>query len=398
MGFAAGATHRCALPDRGALASDVAFVVGAFFDVEFVAGALFDPLGVRLGVDPALPVVKEVFGPVEWSAQARKGSVPLVRGDVVVIATETGVSALDAAGKEKWQTAIDLLPDSSHPDGVREVIAATDDVVAVIDKGTLPKGSDPLASEDSGTRITLLNVTDGSAVATQMLPGDPVRTKRTTGLAFEITSNGVEHVAITPSGETVTETDGKVPVGTVGEHIVWATPYTANMGVQAFPVADVPWELATLQASDGREIVVLSSYDGKTTTTLWWNLATGTPLTPDASCPTALTPKTLTASPDGAFVVGDSAIADVKAGTVTCTGGGEGQKPVLWWAVADDGTAYGQTADANDTLVIGKDGEVTAHPIPAEAAMTRLAGFTRDGTAILFSRDAGIVNGNPVKG
>lgn len=102
----------------------------------------------------ALPVVTAVFGPAEWSAQARKQSVPLVLGDVVVIATETGVSALDAAGKEQWETAVDLLPDSSHPDGVREVIAVTDDVVAVIDKGTLPKSSDALASEESGTRIT----------------------------------------------------------------------------------------------------------------------------------------------------------------------------------------------------------------------------------------------------
>lgn len=346
----------------------------------------------------ALPVAEDVFGPAEWSAQARKGSAPLVLGDVVVIATETGVSALDAAGKEQWQTAIDLLPDPSHPDGVREVIAVTDDVVAVVDKGTLPKGSDPLASEESGTRITLLNVKDGSEIATQMLPGDPVRTKRTTGLAFEITGNGVEHVAITPSGEIVTKTNGKVPAGTVGEHIVWATPYTANMGVQAFSVADVPLELATLQASDRRDIAVLSSYDGKTTTTLWWNLATGAALTPDASCPAALIPKTLMASPDGTYVVGGNAVADVKAGTVTCTGGGDGQKAITWWAVTDDGTAYGQTTDANDTLVIGKGGEVTTHPIPATAAMTRLAGFTSDGTAILFNRDNGIVNGNPIKG
>ena len=123
--------------------------------------------------------------------------------------------------------------------------------------------------------------------------------------------------------------------------------------MQAFSVADVPLELSTLQASDGREIVVLSNYDGKTTATLWWNLATGAALAPDASCPAALITKTLTASPDGAYVVGDGAVADVKAGTVTCTGGGDGQKVVTWWAVSDDGTAYGQTADANDTLVIG---------------------------------------------
>lgn len=96
-------------------------------------------------------------------------------------------------------------------------------------------------------------------------------------------------------------------------------------------------------------------------------------------------------------MVGDNAIADVKAGKVTCTGGGEGQKPVLWWGVTDDGTAYGQTADANDTLVIGKAGEVTTQPIPADAAMTRLAGFASDGTAILFNRDTGIVNGSPLK-
>ncbi|MBF9336832.1 hypothetical protein G3N30_11595 [Microbacterium lacticum] len=345
----------------------------------------------------------EVFGPAEWSTQARKDSAPVVLGDLVVVATDRGVTALDAKGKEQWRADVDLLPDPARPDGVRDLIPVTHEVVAVIDKGTLPKGSDPLASEIAGTRITLLSVKDGSEIAAQALPGE--KTKRTTGLAFETPGDGITaapsdiaRIAITPTGEVVTETEGKVPVGTVGEHIVWATPYTANMGVNATSVADVPLELANLQASDGREIAVLSSYDGKTTTTLWWNLANGTPLTPDASCPAALIPKTLAASSDGAFVVGDSAIADVKAGTVTCTGGGADQKSVLWWAVTDDGTAYGQTADANDTLVIGKGGEITTHPIPAEAAMTRLAGFASDGTAILFSRDAGIVNGNPVKG
>lgn len=351
----------------------------------------------------ALPVVEDVFGPAEWSAQARKGSAPLVLGDVVVIATDTGVSALDAAGEEQWQTAVGLLPDSSHPDGAREVIAVTDGVVAVIDKGTLPKGSDPLASEVTGTRITLLAVKDGSEIATQVLPGE--NTKRANGLVFETPGDGVTaspsdiaRIAITPSGEVVAETDGKLPVGTVGEHIIWATPDTGNMGTKVSYVVGVPLELAGLQGSDGREIAVFSSYDGKTTSTLWWNFASGAALTPDASCPTALTPKTLTASQDGAYVVGDSAIADVKAGTVTCTGGGDGQKTITWWAVTDDGTAYGQTTDANDTLVIGKGEEITTHPIPADAAMTRVAGFTRDGTAILFNRDSGIVNGNPVEG
>ena len=345
----------------------------------------------------ALPVAEDVFGQAEWSAQARKGSAPLVLGEVVVIATETGVSALDAEGKEQWQTAIDLLPDSSHPDGVREMIAVTEDVVAVIDKGTLPKGSDPLASEQSGTRITLLNVTDGSEITAQILPGDPQRTKRTTGLAFEITSGGVEYVAITPSGETVSETDGKLPVGTVGEYIVWATPYTANMGVKATAVADVPLEQANLGASDGREIVVLSSYDGKATTTLWWNLAAQKPLTPDATCPAGLNPKTLTPSPGSAYVVGDNAIADLKASTVTCTGGGDGQKAVTWWAVTDDGTAYGQTADASDTLVIGKGEEITTHAIPADAGLTRVAGFASDATAILYNQSTGLVNANPIQ-
>lgn len=345
----------------------------------------------------ALPVVADVFGPAEWSAQARKGSAPLVLGDHVVIVTDTGVSAMDATGKEQWETAVDLLPDSSHPDGVREMIAVTEDVVAVIDKGTLPKGSDPLASEQSGTRITLLNVTDGSEITAQILPGDPQRTKRTTGLAFEITSGGVEYVAITPSGETVSETDGKLPVGTVGEYIVWATPYTANMGVKATAVADVPLEQANLGASDGREIVVLSSYDGKATTTLWWNLAAQKPLTPDATCPAGLNPKTLTPSPGSAYVVGDNAIADLKASTVTCTGGGDGQKAVTWWAITDDGTAYGQTADASDTLVIGKGEEITTHAIPADAGLTRVAGFASDATAILYNQSTGLVNANPIQ-
>lgn len=341
-----------------------------------------------------LPIAGEVFGPAEWSAQARKGSAPLVLGDFVVIATATGVYALNADGKEEWQTTIELLPDASRPDGVRDVVSVTQEVVAVIDKGTLPKGSDPLASEASGTRITLLNVKDGSAIAEQTLPGDQVN--QTIGLAFKINGNGSDRVAFTPTGEKVTNQDGKLPLATVGEHIVWGMPYTANMGVEAIRVTGLPMENANLGASDGREIVALNSYDGTTTTTMWVNLATGDSLTPDDSCTQPLMPKTLVASPGGAYAIGDNAIADIEEGTVTCTGGGAGQRTVLWRAVTDEGVAYGQTAEANDTFVIRRGSEIETYPIPADATRTVLIGFTNEGTAILFDSDTGIINANPI--
>lgn len=341
----------------------------------------------------SIPVASEVFGPAEWSAQARKGSTPLVLGDVVVIATDSGVTGVDAHGKEQWQADLDLLPDAANPDGVRDVIAVTPEVVAVIDKGTLPKGSDPLAADAIGTRITLLSVADGSEIAQQYLPGEQV--KRTTGLAFEIAGNAPEHVAFTPTGEKITAQDGKLPLATVGEHVIWGVPYAANMGAQVMHVTGLPLENASLGASDGREIVVLTSYDGKTTTTMWVNLATGKPLAPDASCPQTLMPKTLASSPEGAFVVGDNAVADTENGTVTCTGGSDGQRPVHWRAVTDQGVAYGQTADANDTFVIGRDGGVETFPIPAEAAHTVLLGFIGDDAAILYDSETGVVNANP---
>lgn len=341
----------------------------------------------------ALPVVTAVFGPADWSAQARSGSDPLVLGEYVVITTDDGVSAVNGDGKEEWQNAIDILPNTSRPDGVRDLIAVTQDVVAVIDVGTLPKGSDPLASEVSGTRITLLRVKDGSEIAQQTLPGDQVT--HTTGLAFKITGNGVEYVAFSPTGERIIAQDGQLPVATVGEHVVWGELDIANMGAQTTHVTGLPLENANFGASDDRGIVTLNSYNGNATTTMWVNLATSEPLTPDASCPQTLMPKALTSSPDGAFVVGDNAIADVSAGTITCTGGG-GQKPVLWRAVTNEGVAYGQTADANDTFVIERDGEVETYPIPADAARTVLIGFTGDNTAILFNRDAGIINANPI--
>lgn len=330
-----------------------------------------------------------------WSAQARSGSAPLVLGDLVVIATDSGVSGLGADGEEQWETDIELLANSSTPEGSRTLTAVTQDVVAVIDKGTLPEGSDPLATDDEGVQVTLVSVEDGTVIATEALAGE---VKTSFGLGFEVTANGsTEHVAFTPSGEKVLTQDGSLPIATVGEHIIWATPYNGNMGTQGMKINDVPLTNATLGASDGREIVVLRSYDGMAETSMWFNLATGTPLTPDASCPASLVPKTLTASADGAFVVGDNAIADVAAGTITCTGG-EDQKPVLWRAVTNDGTAYGQTADANDTFLIGHGGEVIAYTIPSEAALTTLAGFTDDdATAILFNRDTGIVNANPVE-
>lgn len=343
----------------------------------------------------SISVASEVFGPAEWSVQAQQGSTPLVLGDVVVIVTDSGVTGVDGDGNEQWQTDIDVLPDVAHPDGVRDVIAVTPEVVAVIDKGMLPEGSDPLAADATGTRITLLNVTNGSEIAEQSLPGEQV--KRTTGLAFEIAGNHPEYVAFAPTGEKATAQDGKLPLATVGEHVVWGVPHTANMGAQVTHVTGLPLEDANLGASDGRNVVVLNSYDGKTTTTMWVNLATGEPLTSDASCPQTLMPKTLTSSPDGAFVVGDNAIADTENGTITCTGGGNGQRPVLWRAVTNQGIAYGQTADANDTFVIGRDDSIETFAIPADAAHTVLLGFVSDNTAILYDRNTGIVNANPTR-
>ncbi|WP_454151207.1 outer membrane protein assembly factor BamB family protein [Microbacterium lacticum] len=339
--------------------------------------------------------MSEVFGAAEWSAHVRKGSTPLVLGDFVVAVADSGVTGLDADGREQWHTAIEPLPDTARPDGVRDLIAVTPEVVAAIDTGMLPKGSDPLASDVVGTRVTLLNVADGSEIAEQSIPGDQVT--RTAGLAFEIAGNDSEYVAFSPTGEKIVAEDGKLPVATVGEHVVWGVPYTANMGAQTMQVVGLPLEGANLGASDGRNIVVLNSYDGKTTTTLWVNLATGQPLALDASCPPTLMPKTLTPSPDGGFVVGDNAVADIENGTITCTGGGDGQGAVLWRAVTDQGVAYGQTADASDTFVIGRDGDTETFPIPSNAAHTLLLGITSDSTAILYDRDTGIINANPVR-
>lgn len=52
---------------------------------------------------------------------------------------------------------------------------------------------------------------------------------------------------------------------------------------------------------------------------------------------------------------------------------------------------------SHDARVIWKSGEVATHPVAATAAMTQVAGFTNDGTEVLFNRDGEIVNGNPVE-
>lgn len=70
----------------------------------------------------------------------------------------------------------------------------------------------------------------------------------------------------------------------------------------------------------------------------------------------------------GVFIVGDNAVSGMKTGTVTCTSGSAGQKPVLWWTLTDKGAAYGQVA------VIASDG-----------------------TAIHSIRGTGVVNGNPLR-
>ncbi len=356
-----------------------------------------------------LPVVTDVFGPAKWSATSVKGqsSAPLVLSDRVVITQGAEVVALDASGKTVWKKGVDFLPDSTRPNGQRTVIAATPKVVAVIDQGTLPKGSDALAKDSQGTRVTLLNADDGCKIAEQTITGDQI--ERTTGLAFTITTgNNVEYVAVTPDGKkhaatvtpgngllgTAPTADGPLPLATVGDSVIWGAPYSGNMGVLSAVATGLPLENSTVQASDGRGVVVLSNSDA----TAWVNLTTGKTLTPDASCTKPPAPQALHASPDGAYVVGGNAIANVTKSTITCVGGGDGQKAVTWDAVADDGTAYGRTADTADTFVVARGGDVKTYPIPADARDTMLVGFTSDGVSILLNSTSGLVNGNPVKG
>ena len=341
-----------------------------------------------------LPVVSDVFGPAKWSATSAKGlsSAPLVLSDRVVVTQGAEVAALDASGKTAWKKSIDLLPDSAHPNGQRTVIAATPKVLALIDQGTLPKGSDALAKDSRGIRVTLLSTDNGSKIAEQTIPGDQV--ERTTGLAFTITTgNTVEYIAISPTGEKTTAKDGRLPLATVGDNTVWGTLYNGNMGTQ-FPAATgLPLENATVQASDEHGVVVLSNPDA----TAWVDLATGRTLTPDASCTKPPAPQKLHASPDGAYVVGENAIANVTKGTITCVGGGDGQKAVKWDAATDDGTAYGRTTDTAGTLVVARGSDVKTYPIPADARDTILVGFTSGGMAMLFDPSSGVVNGSSVK-
>lgn len=222
-----------------------------------------------------LPVVTDVFGAASWSASSAKGlsSPPLVVGDRGVVATGSGISGFDAKGKEQWHANVDLLPNSTNPNGVRTVIVASPTVIAVIDQGT-PEGS------TSGTRVTLLSAEDGKKIATQSLPGDQVQ--RTTGLAFTVTTGSTtEYVAVSPkTGEKITAADGKLPLATVGDSVIWGVPYSGNMGVQSAVTTGLPLENSTVQASDGHGVVVLSNQDA----IAWVNLATGKTLPPDTSC------------------------------------------------------------------------------------------------------------------
>lgn len=349
----------------------------------------------------ALPVVSAAFGPAQWSAQSvARSSPPLIFGDIVVTTDNNGITGLNAHGEEQWQSSVAPLQDSGHT-GVRVVVAATPNVVAIIDQGPLPKGSDALAAAVFGTRVTLLNAEDGSQIATQTIPGDVVT--RTTGMAFTITKgNVVEYVAVSPDGEKITEKDGKLPIATVGEAVAWGIPDTGNMNVQTTVAVGLPLDNASIGASDGRSVAIISKSGDSPLhnddTKAWVNLKTGKILTPDASCTSVPAPQVLQPSADGNFVVGGNAIADVTKGTISCVGGGANQRTVTLDAVTNDGTAYGRAdGDGDPLLVIAHEGDVQTYPIPAAAKQTRLVGFTSKGTAILTDPTTGLINGNPAK-
>lgn len=343
----------------------------------------------------SIPVADEVFGPALWSAQAASGTRPFVLGKYVILLDGTDLTVLDQQGNEQWQSDVAPLPSPSGNGASREVVPVTDDVIALVDHGLLPSGSDPLAVDTQGSQVTLLSVSDGSELATQTIPGDSV--KRTVGLAFEVADNGAEHLAISTTGEQITPKDGKLPIATIGEHIIWGEAYTANMGVQMTVASGLPLENATVRATDNRQVVVLGSYDGKADTIVWVNLATGTALVPDNSCSVVPAPKELTSSSNGEYVTGGNAIANLTNSTISCVGGGANQKPVSMEAVTDSGRAYGRTADTADTFVIFQDSEVETHAIPADAAPTRLIGFVNEKTAILFDARSGTINANPLQ-
>lgn len=349
------------------------------------------PGGTRTSPSPTaspvvrLSVVKDVFSAASWSASSAKGlsSPPLVVGDRVVVASGSGVSGFDAKGIEQWHATVDLLPNSTNPNGVRTVIVASPSVIAVIDQGTL-EGS------TSGTRVTLLGAADGKKIAAQNLPGDQVQ--RTTGLAFTVTTGSTtEYVAVSPkTGQKITTADGKLPLATVGDSVIWGVPYSGNMGVQSAVTTGLPLENSTVQASDGHGVVVLSNQDA----TAWVNLATGKTLTPDASCTRPPAPQALHASPNGAYVVGGNALADVQKGTITCTT----TPAVTWDAITDKGVAYGRTTDTPRSLVVATAGAAPkTYPMPTDGAQTFVLGFTTGGTAVLFDPASGIVNGTAVK-
>lgn len=343
----------------------------------------------------SIPVADDVFGPALWSAQAASGTRPFVLDEYVILLDGTDLTVLDEQGEEKWRSEVTPLPSPDGKSASREVVPVTDDVIAVIDHGILPKESDPLTADVQRSQVTLLSMSDGSELATQMIPGDSV--KRTIGFAFEVTGNGTERLAISPTGEQITPKDGKLPIATVGEHIIWGESYTANMGVQMTVASGLPLENATVRATDNRQVVALGNYDGKADTIMWVNLATGTELIPDDSCSTVPAPKELTSSSNAEYVTGGNAIANLTNSTISCVGGGANQKPVSMEAVTDSGRAYGRTADTADTFVIFQDGEVETHAIPADAALTRLIGFVSEKTAILFDARSGTINANPLQ-
>lgn len=228
------------------------------------------------------------------------------------------------------------------------------------------------------------------------------------GLAFALPDGS--GLVVRPDGSTEEVAEAGVPWGgatgewaeeiaVVGDTVLQRgedSTYTADGGAWATSSAAPSDVTATdIRGVIGGDALVVRWYSAQgvqdgTESGAVLDAATGEVLAPIEGCIPPV-PETAALSPSGEYAVLDSLLWD--GSTVTCIGGGEGQRSVTLTAITDEGTAYGSAG--GDLLVeVPASGEPTTSDLP-EGAQPPI-GIMDGGLAIHYDPD-GVITANPVR-
>lgn len=290
----------------------------------------------REAAEASIPVGAP-FGDAVWRVEAEGSTRVNVRPDRLIVDSTTPASrtirAFTADGKEKWDYSL-----SGDDVGSAEVWVL-DETVAVLEEVTT-EGSG-LDKDQTNEQLTLLSQEDGTEITTEA--------------AASVNEFGV---VVFKDGESALTEEGETVAYKAPEYKYTDDKQTPVYGIPPveFPIfqdleSDEYVEVEPLATGLKEDILIIYASAGGETTYYAVDTKAGR-VAYELPCSSGLS-STLR-SPNGEYGVNGSIWMSETEGK--CFGGGDGEKKIEFTAVADDGTAYGETEDG-ELVVVTNGGE-----------------------------------------